>query len=100
VSLDEDALAEIVVQTVDLALAPILERLAAIDARVQVYRELATKHLGANEPDMTADDLSASVTGLLRKELDDLRVPAATTTRKVIEKSATGFIVTEESTTA
>lgn len=98
-SLDENALAEIVVQTVDLALAPIFERLAAIDARVQVYSELATKHLSAPAGDLTADDVAASVTGLLTKALNDLRA-SATTTRKVIEKSATGFIVTEESTTA
>lgn len=98
-SLDEEALAEIVVQTVDLALAPVLERLAAAEARVQIYSELATKHLSAPTDDMTAEDVAASVTGLLTKALDDLRVPA-TTTRKVIEKSATGFIVTEESTTA
>jgi hypothetical protein len=98
VPLDAEQVAELVVQAVDLAMAPVLERLAAAEARVQVYSELATKHLGG-EPAIDAEDLSASVTGLLRKELDDLRAPVAPT-RKVIERSATGFIVTEEPTTA
>lgn len=88
-----------VVMLLKTALAPIFERLAAIEARAQVYSELATKHLSAPADDLTAEDVAASVTGLLTKALDDLRAPA-TTTRKVIEKSATGFIVTEDSTTA
>jgi hypothetical protein len=80
-------------------LSPVLERLAATEARVQAYTEIATKHHApSSEPEVSDEDLSASLTGLLQKALDDLR-PTATTTRKLIEKSANGFVVTEEHAT-
>lgn len=96
--LDAESLAELVVQTVDLALAPVLERLTATEARLQVYAELATKQVrpAPPDPELSADDIAASVTGLLTKELATVETPVPAKTRKVIERSASGFVVTEE----
>ena len=85
--LDPEAFSDLVIDTVERAVAPLYARIALLEA---------TKAAPATVPDeLSPEDMAASVAGLLRKELDDLTArPAAT--RKRIEKDATGYTVTEE----
>lgn len=69
---DADVLADVVIETVALALAPMLERVAAAEARLQSMETKAAAPVVDVEP----EDIAASVAGLLRKELADLPVPA------------------------
>jgi hypothetical protein len=71
VSLDAESLAELVVQTVDLALAPLLERVKVLEAH-------------GVPPEIAPEDIAASVAGLLRKELADLDLTPPRTQKRIV----------------
>lgn len=70
-SLDAESLAELVVQTVDLALAPLLERVKVLE----------THNV---PPEIAPEDIAASVAGLLRKELADLDLTPPRTQKRIV----------------
>jgi hypothetical protein len=81
---DPDVLADVVVDTVALALGPVLDRLVAAEARI------LTMEAKSAVPDVDPDDIAASVAGLLRKELADL--PVVARMNKRIVRDARGQI--------
>lgn len=84
--LDPEAFSDLVIETVeravDRAVAPYVERIVALEAKSTAPPIV---------DDLTPEDMAASLSGLLRKELE---LPASI--RKRIEKVGTGYVVTEE----
>ena len=84
---DPNVLADVVIDTVALALGPVLDRLVAAEARIVAMEAKAAAPVVEH---VDPEDIAASVAGLLRKEWADL--PVVARTQKRIVRDARGQI--------